>query len=54
MKIEKINDNKIRCTLARDDLANRRVKKISELAYGTKSKKPFSVNERARHKMSWI
>ena len=41
MKIEKINDNQIRCTLTRDDLASRELK-ISELAYGTeKAKKLF-------------
>lgn len=34
MKIEKINDNQIRCTLTREDLDNRRIK-LSELAYGT-------------------
>ena len=34
MKIEKINDNQIRCTLTSDDLANREIK-LSELAYGT-------------------
>lgn len=34
MKIEKVNDNQIRCTLTREDLANREIK-ISELAYGT-------------------
>ena len=34
MKIEKINDNQIRCTLTKEDLANRQIK-ISELAYGT-------------------
>ena len=34
MKIEKINDNQIRCTLTRDDLNNRQLK-LSELAYGT-------------------
>lgn len=34
MKIEKINDNQIRCTLTREDLANRKIK-LSELAYGT-------------------
>ena len=34
MKIEKINDNQIRCTLTRADLADRQLK-ISELAYGT-------------------
>lgn len=34
MKIEKINDNQIRCTLTRDDLAERELK-LSELAYGS-------------------
>ena len=34
MKIEKINDNQIRCTLTHADLAARNLK-ISELAYGT-------------------
>ena len=38
MKIEKINDNQIRCTLTRDDLASRQLK-ISELAYGTEKAK---------------
>lgn len=34
MKIEKINENQIRCTLNRSDLENREIK-LSELAYGT-------------------
>ena len=34
MKIEKVNDHQIRCTLTKEDLANRELK-ISELAYGT-------------------
>ena len=34
MKIEKIHDNQIRCTLTREDLAQRQIK-LSELAYGT-------------------
>jgi adapter protein MecA 1/2 len=34
MKIEKINDNQIRCTLTREELAERQMK-LSELAYGT-------------------
>ncbi len=34
MKIEKINERQIRCTLTREDLANRQIK-LSELAYGT-------------------
>ena len=34
MKIEKVNDNQIRCTLTRQDLADRQIK-LSELAYGS-------------------
>lgn len=34
MKIEKINDNQIRCILTKEDLEERQLK-ISELAYGT-------------------
>ena len=34
MKIEKINENQIRCTLTKEDLADRDIK-ISELAYGS-------------------
>ena len=34
MKIEKINEHQIRCTLTREDLADRELK-LSELAYGT-------------------
>lgn len=33
MKIEKINENQIRCTLTREDLDDRQIK-LSELAYG--------------------
>ncbi len=41
MKIEKINENQIRCTLTKQDLAERQIK-LSELAYGTeKVKKLF-------------
>jgi len=38
MRIEKLNDNQIRCTLTKDDLANRQIK-LSELAYGTEKAK---------------
>lgn len=42
MKIEKLSDNQIRCTLTGDDLEARKMK-LSELAYGTpKAKKLFS------------
>ena len=38
MKIEKLNDNQIRCTLTHADLAARHLK-LSELAYGTEKAK---------------
>ena len=38
MKIEKVNDHQIRCTLTREDLADREIK-LSELAYGTEKAK---------------
>ena len=38
MKIEKINENQIRCTLTKEDLAERQIK-LSELAYGTEKVK---------------
>ena len=38
MKIEKINDNQIRCTLTREDLESRHLK-LSELAYGSEKAK---------------
>lgn len=38
MKIEKVSDNQIRCTLTREDLASRELQ-ISELAYGTEKAK---------------
>lgn len=42
MKIEKLNDNQIKCTLNKSDLAARQIK-LSELAYGTeKAKELFS------------
>ena len=34
MKIEKINENQIRCTLTRADLEERQIR-LSELAYGS-------------------
>ena len=41
MKLEKINENQIRCTLTREDLASRHIR-LSELAYGSeKAKKLF-------------
>ena len=38
MKIEKVNDNQIRCTLTKADLADREIK-LSELAYGSEKAK---------------
>ena len=38
MKIEKISDNQIRCTLTKEDLEDRQLK-LSELAYGTEKAK---------------
>lgn len=38
MKIEKLSDTQIRCTLNKNDLASRKIK-ISELAYGTEKAK---------------
>lgn len=38
MKIEKVNDNQIRCTLTKADLADREIK-LSEIAYGTEKAK---------------
>ena len=38
MKIEKVNDSQIRCTLSKEDLAERQIR-LSELAYGTEKAK---------------
>ncbi|MBR2045638.1 MAG: adaptor protein MecA [Agathobacter sp.] len=38
MKIEKVNENQIRCTLSKSELAERHLK-VSELAYGTEKAK---------------
>ena len=38
MKLERISENQIRCTLNKDDLADRQLR-ISELAYGTEKAK---------------
>ncbi len=43
MKIEKISDNQIRCTLTKEDLDSHQIR-ISELAYGTDKARSFSVN----------
>lgn len=38
MRIEKVNDNQIRCTLTREDLADRQIR-MSEIAYGSEKAK---------------
>ena len=38
MRIEKVNENQIRCVLTREDLADRQIK-LSELAYGSEKAK---------------
>lgn len=49
MKIEKVNDKQIRCTLTKNDLVSRNLK-ISELAYGTdKAKSLFRDMMREAH-----
>ena len=55
MKIEKINDSQIRCTLTSDDLASRKIK-LSELAYGTeKAKNLFQdMMQQAHYELSLI
>ncbi len=54
MKIEKINENKIRCILTRDDLENRHIK-ISEIAYGSeKARRLFhDMMEQASHQFGF-
>ena len=48
MKIEKVNDHQIRCTLTGADLANGELKDFSELAYGSeKAKEPVSGHDAA-------
>ena len=45
MKIERLNENQIRCTLNKEDLANREIK-LSELAYGSDKAKRYSFGHR--------
>ena len=45
MKIEKVNENQIRCTLTKADLADRQLK-LSELAYGTEKAKDLFRDSR--------
>jgi adapter protein MecA 1/2 len=54
MKIEKINENQIRCTLTREDLELHQIR-LSELAYGSeKAKKLFrDMMEQAQLEFMW-
>lgn len=54
MKIEKINENQIRCTLTKEDLASRQLK-ISELAYGTEKAKSLfrDMMQQANHEFGF-
>ena len=53
MKIEKLNENQIRCTLTHADLAARHLK-LSELAYGTEKAKSLfrDMMQSRRHSIS--
>ena len=54
MKIEKINENKIRCILTRDDLEVRHIK-ISEIAYGSEKARSLfrDMMEQASHQFGF-
>ncbi len=54
MKIEKINENKIRCFLTQDDLANRHIK-LSEIAYGSEKARSLfrDMMEQASHQFGF-
>ena len=54
MKIEKISDNQIKCTLNKADLASRQIK-LSELAYGTEKTKSLfrDMMQQASHELGF-
>lgn len=54
MKLEKINENKIRCILTRDDLENRHIK-LSEIAYGSEKARSLfrDMMEQASHQFGF-
>ncbi|MDE6959887.1 MAG: adaptor protein MecA, partial [Lachnospiraceae bacterium] len=54
MKIEKINENKIRCILTRDDLEIRHIK-LSEIAYGSEKARSLfrDMMEQASHQFGF-
>lgn len=53
MKIEKLNENQIRCTLTHADLAARHLK-LSELAYGTEKAKSLFRDMMQQASLIWI
>lgn len=55
MKIEKVNDNQIRCTLTREDLEERQLK-ISEIAYGSEKAKMLfkDVMQQANYEYGFV
>ena len=53
MRIEKINEHQIRCTLYQKDLKDREIR-ISELAYGTEKARAFSRYDAASVLRIWI
>lgn len=54
MKIEKINENQIRCTLTKSDLEERHIR-LSELAYGSeKAKGPLPGYDAAGQYRIWF
>ncbi|MCD8230914.1 MAG: adaptor protein MecA [Clostridiales bacterium] len=52
MKIEKLNDHQIRCTLTKEDLAARHIK-LSELAYGTEKTRALFQDMMAQASMDF-
>lgn len=54
MKLEKINENKIRCILTRDDLEGRHIK-LSEIAYGSEKARSLfrDMMEQASHQLGF-
>ena len=52
MKIEKISDNQIRCTLTPADLEERQLK-LSELAYGTEKAKSLFHSSHSKSQVDY-
>lgn len=54
MKIEKVNDHQIRCTLTKADLADRELKNQRACLWYGKSKKPFPRHDAAGIPEIWF